>query len=599
MTTTTTTNGGDQERVHEANLPWLTEERARRIARAAAELLHEPTRWIDRRKDSVQVLDDTAVRWQDSVDFRLRQGMPDIDDPAKRTGERLLGVPCFVLPKAPRDYMGFDLVDETGEALSLINRADNATISGEVLVALAARVLGDEPSPDVAGELRRIATASPADAKPLVARRLDPLDGDSELLPTHDDWDSLRGDWRFAWWLRTLAHSSIVVILLRGRDDQRRRIKLSYEAAITPKRRWATRLGLAPYKILVDNPFIEARTYHFECKAPAGLRVEHAWLNDDVSKVPEEADTLVAGESYARSVHLYKREATLAGAGAGTVALRTGAEGFIGGAWLSAALVVIALLACREYAEKIAENPSTALTLLLVLPGLLATYIGRPDRHALATRLLSFAPWALIWAGMAAYVAAGRVALLGGTVTDADEIASRTELLETWLLLCLLPSVVALLVLTGPLVAARPFAKRLRERLRHLDWRGWREALAWLRGPHEFEVTKVVRARCEDCSPKLYGAGPSCAIRESRRDIEVPPRDALGSVTRVRPRWYGNWVLSAQVDDHEGGSTVTASGILTLKLPLQVVGRLFVTRELRRARARLAALGREHEGDAG
>lgn len=83
--------------------------------------------------------------------------------------------------------------------------------------------------------------------------------------------------------------------------------------------------------------------------------------------------------------------------------------------------------------DEIAANPTSAPALLLILPGLIASYVARPDQHALTTRLLSSARRLLLGVALCAYIAAARVALAGGTPDGGVELAAQAKSLEDWL----------------------------------------------------------------------------------------------------------------------------------------------------------------------
>ena len=62
-----------------ASSDFLTEPRLARIAAINAALLHPGGHWIHRRKETVTILDETALRRQISVDFTLPDSIDGLD----------------------------------------------------------------------------------------------------------------------------------------------------------------------------------------------------------------------------------------------------------------------------------------------------------------------------------------------------------------------------------------------------------------------------------------------------------------------------------------------------------------------------------------
>jgi hypothetical protein len=401
---------------------FLTSERIERVGELIEPLLRDGLSWIERRKESVSILDDTALRRQISVDFTLRSTTPALVEASGPGDEAIYCAPVFALPKAPSNLMAFDLEDESGRSLRVVSRSDNAHISGKALRRMAARVLGREPDGALGDELELIARAD-ADEGEQRALRL-------EQQPTQEyaaEAAKLLKDDRFRWLLLTFAHSSILVVLFRSASPRRKLIKLTFEQPIESELRTRASLGWDPYRVWVDSPLVEARTYHFEAEAPPGLRITEARLSDDGHPDP------VVDDGFLRRIHLYRDDASRAGAGTAMMWLRVSSN-FAGGALTAALLTFLALTACSVFAEKIATNPSSAPALLLFLPGFIATYIARPDQHALTTRLLSTARTLLMGVAFIAYVAAARVVLSGGAAHGTTAVADATDGLRWWLI---------------------------------------------------------------------------------------------------------------------------------------------------------------------
>ena len=115
---------------------FLKNTRIEEIGRLIAPMISGGLSWIERRKESVRLLDDTALRRQISVDFSLRSSVEPLLREDEEAQDPLFCAPIFVLPKSPANFRSFDLCDEDDHSLFLISRDDNAKISGEALIAL-------------------------------------------------------------------------------------------------------------------------------------------------------------------------------------------------------------------------------------------------------------------------------------------------------------------------------------------------------------------------------------------------------------------------------------------------------------------------------
>jgi hypothetical protein len=559
---------------------WFTDDRVLRIGQICADLLLEPSHWIDRRKDSVTILDDTALRWQNSVDFELPTTVGPLERSRPETGQALYCAPLFVLPKKPSHYMAFDLVDESGRSLSLTSRVENARISAAILKAMAEKLVTGTLATSVAQEIDEIALCEDLEGKRRARRLLMPISGDV----AHPQWSELAQHRRFGWWLKSVADSSIVVVPYRGSPGQRKGIKLSYEVQFEVEVDLQVLLGWKPYGVVLDQPFVEARSYHFEAKAPTGLRVHRASLSDD----REGVDTTYGG-GLKRRVHLYRRQSHAAGAAVGTLALRVSSDGFLTGAWLSAALVTAALLICDLSAEAIARNPTSAPALLLILPGLLASYVGRPDRHAMTSRLLSAARNLVLLCAVAAYTAGVVVALTGKSTDDDDVVAERVGHLHAWLTGATALTAVLCVLLAVSWGCSHPW---VRLRFRRSEWRRMRQRIS----ARQFAVAEVVLLSPAELVSALYGEAES-PVQGRQGDEELAEEYAalkpilsphLKIVRRTTP--FGSWIFYVYAADDPGGASGKVRGVFRARWWLRPVSGLFVVREKDRVAGRLDKL---------
>lgn len=493
----------------------LSDERLVRVGALVAPLVSDGLAWIERRKETVTLLDDRALRRHITVDFSLRSTVQPLLEPSEENVEGLYCAPIFVLPKSPSNLSAFDLIDESGNALMLISREDNARISAETLVTMVRSSGGGRELPaDLERELRRVAQWEALRAEPIAKRLADPSG------PWQQELAAFRADQRLVGWLRTLAHSSIVVVLFRSTGPRRKLVKLTFEEPISTEQKRLTRLGWAPYKVMIDSPRIEARTFHFEAEAPSGLRISQARLTDT------ERDEPVVETGFMKRVHLYRQSAAKAGAGTADLLLNVSTSGFVAGAMLASSLTLLALTACAIRAPDIASNPTSAPALLLVLPGLIASYSARSDRHALTTRLLSSARMLVLGIAFCAYTAAARVGLSGVAASDEKAVAAEGSSLQCWLWILTAITFVLFLAL----------------------------AVTWLRGSklrpflsqYRFQSSRGVKVEASRLDSMLSGLGQSnCPLPANYSILDT---SSEGPVVMTRSSWHGDWTLALSVE---------------------------------------------------
>ncbi len=435
------------------------------VGKFCAALLSIPDPWMSRRKESITVLDEAAIRRQQSVDFTIDAAAPFSH--FKDTGERIFGVgvcvaPLFILEKKPAWSLAFDLEDETGRALPLMTSQENAEVSAATLKSLCKKKLqsvGLSGLPGTLSEkLELLATGDAAEGRAWHRRLCKPLPAD----PDHDEiaalLDESADQGQTAWWLRTLAYASIVLVTFESTPSSRRVLKLSYDEPMNANPRLPSRLGWRSFYTWVNSPFIGSDRYHFEIKAPPDFRLTRAALADDTGHK-------VTAVGYRRRAHLYIENARRSGGATVGFGLRVSGRGVIGGALAAALLVLLAVIACMAWSKNVAANSSGAPALLLVLPGLIATYVARADQHGLTTRLLAIPRWTLLLlAGCSAYYAAGRIALAGPAV-GKDAIASQATAIRWWLLPSAVGALVAVLIIGVGWACARQTTHRILWRL--------------------------------------------------------------------------------------------------------------------------------------
>jgi hypothetical protein len=120
----------------------------------AVVLLADESKWVHRRVETIEFLDEVRYRRRMSVDFTL----PIITDGrGARVPVRFL--PLSLIAKVPLN--DFDICDRDGRPLPILTRDQNAAIATQMLVFHARRVLGQDPAPPVEELFREVAGLMP------------------------------------------------------------------------------------------------------------------------------------------------------------------------------------------------------------------------------------------------------------------------------------------------------------------------------------------------------------------------------------------------------------------------------------------------------
>ncbi|HET8862305.1 MAG TPA: hypothetical protein VFM94_03545 [Solirubrobacterales bacterium] len=373
-----------------------------RGGQVAAQLLCSPVSWIRRRRLHISFVDDVAMRFQFSVDFRVPTG---IHPSRAEDGARYVPLPLFVIRKAPSALLDFDLVDGSGRARSLPTRESNAELSSQILFACAGGVLG-VPHARVgtmpgfpADQVRAIAVGEPSASAALCDALLDGDDvkGDSVREALASD-----GDFRF---LASLVAGASIVSLPVPPGSGEQLIKLTYSEPIAEwKESWDRRIraGFAPLTTLVELLCVGGQTFHLEADMPEGLGVAKGVVGVSTPGGVQSKDA----EGRGRATHLYLPRVEQARLGAAILTLGLQRGGFMENALVACAAVAGILLTSLIAAPALASANSTVPTLMLFFPGLLATIALQPTTHALTRRMLGGARRAVLLCAILAYAAA-------------------------------------------------------------------------------------------------------------------------------------------------------------------------------------------------
>ena len=350
-------------------------------------------RWVHRRVESVRFYDTDLVRRRVSVDFTLPRAV------RPETADARAYVPLALLQKGP--LTNFDLRDELGAPLPLLTTSQAGRLVFDELVAIAAGAL-----------------APGDDADALRALLWDVVVGDPQTAA--ERLGTIESDWPHVWahaplrgLVKTLAPSFLVIAPLY--DARRRRVlKFAYDA---PSRRETGRvervlmsLGWAARRNAFPLPNVgRTGSYHFELAHEPDLEV----AADIFAVDPESEERLpaVGTPQFAPAAHAYLPSPPPWSRGVARVWARVPRAGFLRGApWIAVFTAVALTIAWFELPE-IARDGKEVGPLILIVPTILAAYLGRPGEHPIASELLLGARVLLLAAGLASFAAAAVLAL--------------------------------------------------------------------------------------------------------------------------------------------------------------------------------------------
>ena len=245
-------------------------------------LIADPQSWINRRVETVELLSHVEVRRQVSVDFTLSdehwQGL---------TSEQGVLVPIALLTKQPRRR--FSLRDESGAAVPVLGRSENAELAHVAVLAAALEGFDDYPSDDLleslSADLEQIVTSDPDVAEDALAYFLGSSDRWRAAIVENETAGLL---------LNALWHQYVLYAVLPPGGPKRRVLKYSYaerlpSSAIGVNLREIDVFGFVTERFLhpdrrrfvVECPGAShARSFHVELAVPEELQFETAVLWD-------------------------------------------------------------------------------------------------------------------------------------------------------------------------------------------------------------------------------------------------------------------------------------------------------------------------------
>lgn len=400
---------------------------------AFADLVADPARWVHRRVESIEIVDERLVRRRVSVDF-TPETSPGAPPPTR--------APIALLSK--RVLSNFDLRDENGASVPLATSEQNAAFAAAHMLSIAAEAIGGEPSERLRRLCWRIARGNPPEAREAVheiATGLEPA-ADREALRRSDRFRSA-----------TETFAANFAVLVEVGEPRRRVVKFAYDQVLAGGLSWRQRLGLAPVLTAIDIPELgDAASRHFEFARAEGLEILGAQLlavKPDGETVPQE------GASDGAEAHLAVVRRPRGTRGLAGVLLRAARSGILVGGPPLAALSALALtIAWFALPGLAGDSAGGTASILLAVPAAFGAYLGSRASHPLEAAMLLGARVLVFLSGVLAFLGAGALAL------DAS-----AELLRVVLGVAAVLSWLIALALLTTLLLPRPSARNPRKRV--------------------------------------------------------------------------------------------------------------------------------------
>jgi hypothetical protein len=320
------------------------------------------------------------------------------------------------------------LTDEGGELLPVLTPTETGELLASGMLAIAETDLGSPLDEESRRVLRSI----------IQSRSLEESDGILARIPYRSPIaDLIHSRHGFSTLLQQTMRLSPLLVSIRDSPGTRRVFTYSYETDIARDSTWTIRrllidLAWAPVDIKVDVPGIEAsREYLFRFSAPEGAEISHGKLTAVQSTTLFEGsrgpDLSAVSTQPRTQIELSLLHVPVGVRAEVSAALRP-SRGTLAPFYWSILLVSISLIGAlpwifSSYSNNIRSDialtqAQIAATLLIAIPGLLASFLAARREHPLLSQLLRIPKAFVALAGLTAYIAAATfaVGLCGSTL---------------------------------------------------------------------------------------------------------------------------------------------------------------------------------------
>ena len=477
--------------------------------RTAALLANEP-RWVHRRVEQLELIDERRARRRISVDFTL----PELPRPPWPEDPSLWLVPVALLQK--RLLTSLDVRDEVDASLPVLTREQNSAVAYELLAFLAKETLAEVIGPDaevhrlllyelsdIAGARRGLAD-HPSDAerharttRAIRRFRAAATRTAQTGIPRSRLQNQRQALWRdkdMRGFVTTLAERFILLVPLAASPGKRRIVKLSYEQPLEvpaiiqigwrrlPFRQRARSLlraireragssfGLDALSFIAPTRAVFGpESYHVEIVAPDELIIEYARLERTTTvtsleneRVTEER-TCISEDFCTERAHLYESLYTSEQPRTSPPSANeetTGASAVTVDFFMRPSFVrpsgLIGVLTCGMLATGLilhgigVARSGDVTALIVVLPAVFAAYLI-PGEHRLVRRMFRGVRLLVFMLSVVSFVAAGSLTL---------SLASSTRF-AIWLILLALAALSTATIAAAWWVSTRKMSRRL------------------------------------------------------------------------------------------------------------------------------------------
>jgi hypothetical protein len=383
--------------------------------------------WVDRRVEAVALAGERRFRRRMSVDCHVPS---DVVELATDLGFDRFFVPLRVVTKRP--LLAFDLrLGDT--SVPLLTRQQSAMAARAVLHA-AVEQLGEELTIDVVAALDQLASSDAPGGD--TALRLLGLDGSRGEGPRSGPgsgsvagggWDERGAVFLgqnttpvdLARWAVTTFDNNYLLLADVPLHETRRRMlfKITQDIGSTIKGPshtlpWRSAIAWEPTSFVFDVPDVTATTsYLFQFETPDGLMA----AGGDLFGASSGDDTrhsfgVDASQGAVLGLQAQLEEVPEAETYNAEVLVRASPDGLLRASAVSACFSAVLLVIATVIANDISKTQvDSSAALLLVLPGVISTYLARPGEHHLVSRMLLGVRTLTVVSAMIVYLAAAVV----------------------------------------------------------------------------------------------------------------------------------------------------------------------------------------------
>jgi hypothetical protein len=340
--------------------------------------------WIDRRVENISLSGERSFRRHMSIDCRVP---PDVADLVGELGFGRFFVPLRFVSKQP--LLAFDL--RLGDRSVPLMTHRQSALAAEAVLRAAVEELPHPLTPEVAAAIKLVASDeddSAVDALELLGLTEPGRVGES-ATPAE-----------LAHWALTTFDTNYLLLADVGLGDIGRRTIFKVTQEVGPTMRGAQDLPLRsaiawqPTSFVFETPSVTATSsYHFQFDAPDGLVVTGGELFGTDSRSdgppPRRRFGSSASQGSVLGLHANREEIPVADTFSAEVLVRPSPDGLLRSSAVSSSfstvlLVLGALMSSRMDSSRV--EASTAV--LLVVPGVVSTFLARPGEHYWVSRLL-------------------------------------------------------------------------------------------------------------------------------------------------------------------------------------------------------------------